>query len=572
MIDLSPQKLKEILTKAGIIDSDTFDKVATEASRNRQNIADVVISSGLINKDYFYLLLSKSLGVERVNLGAIGIDEKVLHLLPEEIARSRKSIVFAKDADGYFEVAMENPTDLEAIDFLSLKLQGKVRPFLATEEDLNRGFILYQEQLTQDFKKIIDDSVRASLRSRVRGGDITQFAADVPIVDIVDNLMSYAISSRASDVHFEVLDDGILVRFRIDGVLHEIIRMPKEIHPAIVARIKILSSLRVDEHTHPQDGRFRYKVGGDIIDVRVSIIPTFYGEKVEMRLLSATQKPLSFQELGMFEDTVKFVSEAISKSYGMVLVCGPTGSGKTTTLYSILNILNRPDVNIVTIEDPIEYDMRYINQTQVNTAAGITFASGLRSILRQDPNIIMVGEIRDNETADIAVQSSLTGHLVLSSLHTNDSPTAIPRLVDMGIPPFLVAAVMNAVSSQRLVRKIHMDCVESYTPTKDVYMNIESQIKEFSSDGILIKPPKTFYRGKGCAACNYTGYMGRIGIFEVLEVTEKIRSLIISRDFDLDNLRKLAREEGMVTMFEDGLRKVELGMTTIEELFRVMRE
>ncbi len=572
MINLSNARLKDILVKAGVIDADTFDVIAKEAERNRQNIADIVISSGLINKDYFYLLVSKAIGVERVNLGAVSIDEKILHLLPEEIGKTRKAVVFGKDQGGSFEVAMENPTDLETIDFLSLKLQGPVKPFLATEDDLNRGFMLYQRQLTQDFKQIIEDSVRESLRTRMKAeGTAVELGADVPIVAIVDNLLSYAISSRASDVHFEILDDGILVRFRIDGILHEIIRMPKEIHPAIVARVKILSQLRVDEHMHPQDGRFRHKASGDIVDVRVSVIPTFYGEKIEMRLLSASQKPLSFPDLGMFEDTAKLVNEAISKSYGMVLVCGPTGSGKTTTLYSILNVLNRPDVNIVTIEDPIEYDMRYLNQTQVNTAAGITFASGLRSILRQDPNIIMVGEIRDAETADIAVQSSLTGHLVLSSLHTNDSPAAIPRLVDMNVPPFLVAAVLNAISSQRLVRRIHTECIESYSPPKEVYESMESQIREFG-DGKNIEIPKTFYRGKGCAACNFTGYRGRLGIFEVMAVTEKMRSLIIGKDFNLDNVRKLAIAEGMVTMFEDGLRKIELGVTTLEELMRVMRE
>ncbi len=572
MINLSSQKLKDILVKDGVVDSGAFDAIATEAERNRQNVADVVISSGLVTKDYFYLLISKALEVPRVNLGLIQIDEGMLNLLPEEIARARKAIVFGKDAGGAFEVAMENPTDLETVDFLKLKLQGEIKPFLATEDDLNRGFILYQKKLTQDFKQIVEKSIKESLRLRTRTGDVNQLAADVPIVATVDNLMAYAVSARASDIHFEVLDDAILVRFRIDGILHEIIRMPKEIHPAIVARIKILSNLRVDEHTHPQDGRFRYKIGGDFIDVRVSVIPTFYGEKVEMRLLAAAQKPLSFQELGMFDDTAKLITEAISKSYGMVLVCGPTGSGKTTTLYSVLSILNKPDVNIVTIEDPIEYDMRYLNQTQVNEAAGITFAAGLRSILRQDPNVIMVGEIRDNETADIAVQSSLTGHLVLSSLHTNDSPTAVPRLVDMGIPSFLVSAVLNAVSSQRLVRKIHTGCIESYSLSKEVYESIESQVKEFSEGVSEVKLPKTFYRGKGCAACNYSGYMGRLGIFEIFGVTERIRSLIISKDFNLDNLRKVAREEGMITMFEDGLRKVGLGVTTIEELFRVMRE
>ncbi|MEK7169612.1 MAG: GspE/PulE family protein [Patescibacteria group bacterium] len=573
MINLSPAKLKEILVKSGTLDAETFAKLEEEANRKRQNISEIVVSQGLINKDYLYLLISKALGVERVNLGAIGIDKKILNKLPEDAARQRNVIVFGRDAAGFFDVAMKDPTDLETIDFLSLRLGGPVKPYLASEEDLNRGFLLYQQQLTQDFKKIIEDSIRESLRSKTKGEDnLEEAAADLPIVAIVDNLLSYANSSRASDIHFEVLDDVILVRFRVDGILHEIIRVPKEIHPAIVARVKILSELRVDEHTHPQDGRFRYDVGNGSIDIRVSIIPTFYGEKVEMRLLSASQKPLSFSELGMFEETSKILQEAISKSYGMVIVCGPTGAGKTTTLYSIMDILNQPEVNIVTIEDPIEYDMRYLNQMQVNVPAGITFASGLRSILRQDPNIIMVGEIRDAETANISIQAALTGHLVLSSLHTNDAATAVPRLMDMGVPQFLVAAVINSITSQRLARKIHTECIESYSPPKEILESIARQIGELNTTGGAIRLPKTFYRGKGCDACGHTGYQGRVGIFEVLNVTENIRKLIISPDFSLDNLRKASRNEGMVTMLEDGLKKVELGMTTIEEIFRVIRE
>jgi type IV pilus assembly protein PilB len=571
MISLPPARLKEILVKAGAIDATAFDTLADEAEHKRQSLAEIIISHGLVSSDYFYLLVSRALGVERVNLGAVGIDEKVLRLLPEDVARQRNAIAFGRDQSGRFEVAMENPTDLETIDFLTLRLGGPVTPFLATEDDLNRGFLLYQRQLSQDFKKIIEDSIRDSLRIKAKG-DLKEAAADLPIVAIVDNLMSYAIASRASDLHFEVLDDVVLVRYRIDGILHEIVRVPKEIHPAIVARIKILSNLRVDEHTHPQDGRFRYNVSGEVVDVRVSIIPTFYGEKVEMRLLSAAQKPLSFAELGMSDETVKLISEAISKSYGMVIVCGPTGAGKTTTLYSVMNVLNRPEVNIVTIEDPIEYDMRYVNQMQVNQAAGITFAAGLRSILRQDPNIIMVGEIRDAETADISVQSALTGHLVLSSLHTNDAATAIPRLMDMGVPPFLVSAVLNAVTSQRLARRIHLACVESYTPSKELLASLGKEIGEMGAPGERLKVPHTFYRGKGCDACNHTGYYGRIGIFEVLGITDDVRKLIISPDFSLDNLKKLARNEGMTTMLEDGLRKVELGLTTIEELFRVIKE
>ncbi len=571
MISLPPQQVKEMLIRAGVIDEATFLSVKEEADRKRQNVVDLLVSQNLLNKEYFFTLLAETLGFERVNLGVEKIDEDVMKLIPEDIARQRKVIVFRKGDDGSYDVAMDNPTDLETIDFLSLRLKSKVRPFLATDEDLNRGYLLYHKQITQDFKKIIDERVRESLRSKTKG-DLKEAAEDVPIVAIVDNLLEYAVSSRASDVHFEALDDAVLVRFRVDGILHEIIRMPKDIHQAIVARMKILSGLRVDEHMHPQDGRFRHRIGDGLIDIRVSVIPTFYGEKVEMRLLNAAQKPISLKELGMFDETIRFIQEGIQKTYGMVLVCGPTGSGKTTTLYSILNMLNRPEVNIVTVEDPIEYDMRYVNQTQVNPAAGITFASGLKSILRQDPNIIMVGEIRDEETANIAVQSALTGHLVLSSIHTNDAPTTIPRFIDMGVPPFLVSAVLNVICAQRLARKVHVDCIESYAPDEGMIKALE---REFSSAGVnpdVVKIPKVLYRGKGCSACNHTGFLGRVGIFEAMNVTEEVRKLIIGSDFNLDNLRDIARKEGMITMFEDGMRKVELGMTTIEEVLRVIRE
>jgi len=570
MITLPPEKLKEILVDQGLIDAASFDSLGKEAQRKRQSLNDVLISQGIVKKEYLYLVISKFLGVPQANLGAVKIDEEVLHSLPEDMARTRRIIVFGKEG-GVLQVAMEDPTDLETIDFLQLKFGLPVKPYLASDEDLNRGFSLYEAKLTKDFKKIIEDSIKESLKIKAKG-NLEEAAADLPVVAIVDNLVAYAYSSRASDVHFEVLDDVILVRYRIDGVLHEIIRMPKEINPAIVARIKILSNLRVDEHTHPQDGRFRYKIGDETVDIRVSVIPTFYGEKVELRLLAAAQKPLSFAELGMLDDMVKVLKEGVKKSYGMVIICGPTGSGKTTTLYSIMNILNRPEVNIVTVEDPIEYDMRYVNQVQVNVAAGITFASGLRSILRQDPNIIMVGEIRDKETANIAVQAALTGHLMLSSLHTNDAATAIPRLVDMGIPPFLVAAVLNTVSAQRLARRIHIDCIESYVPEPGVIEAIKRTLKETGVNPEANPVPKFFYRGKGCATCGGSGYYGRIGLFEILDVNEKIRKVITDPNFDLDTLKNLAREQGMISLFEDGLRKVQQGMTTVDELFRVIRE
>ncbi|MDO8557466.1 MAG: GspE/PulE family protein [Candidatus Jorgensenbacteria bacterium] len=573
MINLPAEKLRDIFLRAGIFDESTFETMRIEAERKQQNIAEILIARGLISKDYFFTLTAKALGVPQANLSFIKIDEALLRMIPEDIARKRRAIVFGKNEEtGQFKVAMEDPIDLETVDFLALKLGGQIEPYLATEDDLNKGFSLYSERLTQDFKTVIENSIQDSLRAQARGVTLEESAKDLPIVAIVDNLLSYGISSRASDVHFEVLEDGVLVRYRVDGILHEVIRMPKEIHPAIVARIKILSSLRIDEHTHPQDGRFRYEIGGTEVDIRVSVIPTFYGEKMVLRLLSAAQKPLSLTELGIFDDGQKLILEAVGKTYGMVLACGPTGCGKTTTLYSIMNILNRPEVNIVTVEDPIEYDMRYVNQVQVNVAAGITFASGLRSILRQDPNIIMVGEIRDGETANIAVQASLTGHLVLSSVHTNDAPTVIPRLIDMGVQPFLVSAVINDIIAQRLVRKICLECIESYTPDPQIYTVIERELRDLDVDPKAVRLTKTFYRGKGCDACAGTGFLGRMGIFEIMNISEAVRKLIISSEFNLDNLRKLARAEGMTTMFEDGLKKVERGLTTIEEIFRVIRE
>ncbi|MBN2197709.1 type II/IV secretion system protein [Candidatus Wolfebacteria bacterium] len=569
MLNIPSEKLKEILIKDALITSDNFDSLFLEAKRMGQNIADILISRGLITSDYFYNVVSKYFGVEKVDLLSRSIEESVLKLLSEDVARQKRVIIFDKESDGSLNVAMEDPSDLETIEFLKKRLKANIKPFLATPKDLNKGFSLYGRHLTEDFKKIIEENIQASLRKKV--STIEEAAKDVPIVAIVDGFLSYAISLRASDIHIEILDDIVLIRFRIDGVLHEIIRIPKEIHQAIVARIKLLGGLKIDEHLKPQDGRFRYKIGPDTIDVRVAIIPVFYGEKIEMRLLPSTQRPLSLEELGILGNLKEVVEENIKKTYGMVLVCGPTGSGKTTTLYSILNILNRPEVNIVTIEDPIEYDIKYVNQTQINSLAGINFASGLRAILRQDPNIIMVGEIRDEETAQIAVHSALTGHLLLSSLHTNDAATSVPRLTDMKIESFLISAVLNISISQRLVRKICLNCIESYSADENTIQFLEKQLKEINPYS-KIKVPKILYRGKGCPACSNTGYQGRIGIFEVLEVNEELRKFIVSPNFSLSELNSLAKKNGMVTIFEDGIKKIATGITTLEEVLRVIRE
>lgn len=569
MLRVPEEKIKELVLGEGLMSSADFDSLSEETKRLGQKVEDVLVSRSIITQDYLNSFLSKYFNIPLAGLTSEKINRDVLKLIPESVAREKRVVLFNRENDGTIDAALEDPSDLVVLEFLRSYLKAGVRPFLATTDDLNRGFAFYGSAAAENYVKLIEENVRASLLSRAKGEEA---AGEVPIVAIVDNIISYALSLRASDVHLEVLELDILIRYRIDGILHEMFKLPKDVYPAIVVRIKLLASLKIDEHYKPQDGRLRYKVGEDVVDVRVSIIPTFYGEKIEMRLLPAATRPLSFAELGMMDDTVKILTENIQKSFGMVLVCGPTGSGKTTTLYSVINILNRPEVNIVTIEDPIEYNMKYVNQIQVNPAAGITFADGLRSVLRQDPNIIMVGEMRDSETAAVGVQSALTGHLVLSSLHTNDAPTAIPRLMDMSIEPYLVSAVLNAILAQRLVRKIHLGCIESYEPSEQEIMAIRSQVKEVGLDPDVYKIPNRLYRGKGCAADGYTGYSGRLGIFEMLYISEKIREHIVSHSFSLDSLREIAKGEGMISMFEDGLRKAELGITTIDEVLRVIGE
>lgn len=571
MLQIPEKKFKELLLADGVLKPEQFEAAVKESVRMNRGIASILLEQNLIAEEYYQNLLSKYYAIPRANLGERQIDENVLRLLPEDVAREKGALTFGKDTDGSILVAMLDPSDLVTIEFLESRLKAKVKPFIASKEDFSRGLVFYGARVAEDFKRIIQENIQASLKARVGEKQAREAASDLPIVSLTDNLLSYAIALRASDIHLEVLETEVLVRFRIDGILHEVMRIQKEVHAALVARFKLLSGMKLDEHFKPQDGRFRYKIGGDIMDLRVSVMPTFYGEKVEMRLLSATERPFSFEELGIDQEFVAVIKENIRKTYGMILITGPTGSGKTTTLYSIMNALNRPEVNIVSVEDPIEYYMKYVNQTQVNEAAGITFANGLRSILRQDPNIIMVGEVRDEETAEISVHSALTGHLVLSSLHTNDAPTAIPRFIDLKVAPFLAAAVLNMVMAQRLVRRICMICIASYKVTPEVASSLEAQLNELHLS-FEYKIPKTMFKGQGCPACNHTGYKSRMGIHEILNITEDIRTYIVNPAFTLDGLRALARKHGYRTMFEDGLRKVEKGMTTLEEVMRVIRE
>jgi type IV pilus assembly protein PilB len=569
-LPLPANQIKKLVTDEGLITPERFDELFAEAERKGQSIVDVLVSEKIAQSNYLNDMIANALGVPRVDFSIRKVSSELVRLIPESIARERQAIIFGKEDDGTYDVAMLDPSDLETVAFLTQRLKAKIKPFLASPEDLNRGFSVYGYELGQDFKKIIEDNVKQSLVSQSKGAEAA--AGDLPIVGIVDNILSYAIASRASDIHIEILEESLFIRYRIDGILYEVLNVPKAVHPAITARIKLLAGLKIDEHFTPQDGRFRHAIGGQTVDVRVSVIPTYYGEKVEMRLLEASQKPLSLEELGMTAEDAKIVANNLKKAYGMIISCGPTGSGKTTTLYALMSILNRPQVNVTTIEDPIEYNMRYVNQTQINPQAGITFASGLRALLRQDPNIIMVGEIRDAETAEIAVQSALTGHLLLSSLHTNDAPTAVPRLFDLKIPPFLVGSVLNIVVGQRLVRRICQTCIYSFEADRDVVATVEKQLRELGIADSAVKAPKIIYRGKGCSACGGTGYRGRFGIYELLEVNEPVKRIVASEHFDLESLRAAARKAGMKTMFEDGLLKVQLAQTTLEEVLRVIRE
>ena len=404
----------------------------------------------------------------------------------------------------------------------------------------------------------------------------------MPVVSIVDNLISYGAALNATDIHIEPLTDAVLIRFRVDGILREMARLPIEVHLALIARVKILSNMQIDEHSKPQDGRMKYKRGSEMFDIRVAIMPTFYGEKVTMRLLLAAQKPLSFAELGMTQEQIAVLERNIKRTFGMILSTGPTSSGKTTTQYSILSYLNKPEVNIVTIEDPIEYELRYINQTQINPKAGIDFALGLRAFLRHDPNIIMVGEIRDQETAEIATHAAMTGHLVLSTLHTNDAAGAIPRLSEMGVPNFLIASTVNVIIAQRLVRKICQNCIQSYNLAQEDIIQIEKQFKfsdiiqslkknnEIDSEDLSLNELH-FFKGKGCVKCGYRGYKGRIGIYEILENNQQLAALI-SKNATREDIYQYAIKNNLITLPQDGFIKAKQGLTTIEEILRVTKE
>lgn len=568
---ITESKLKSLLEKSGIVSVDDFESAKDEAFRSGQTISNVLIGRGTITEDYFSELIENNYKIPVVDLKKVVVPPEVLELLPEVFAKGKNVIIFENDTvKKFIKVAMADPLDYDTIEFLRAKFDSWVEPYLTTQTSLKYALKQYKKKIGEEFNKVISENAQKFF-SASGETDVAKLAEAVPIITILDSIVEHAVALNASDIHFEPLQKEVLIRFRVDGVLHEILNLHKSIEPILVARVKILANLQIDEHRTPQDGRFRFEMEeGNLVDVRVNVMPVMHGEKVEMRLLKSSIRPLTLEELGLSNNAVAAINEEIQKPHGMVLVTGPTGHGKTTTLYAILHILNKPNVNIVTIEDPIEYEIKRVNQTQVNVKAGITFANGLRSLLRQNPDIIMVGEIRDNETVEISVHSALTGHLVLSSLHTNDAPAALPRLLDMGAPAFLLASTINVIVAQRLVRKICMSCVESYSITAEIKRLIKAQL-EIVGDSHVSNVPKIIFRGKGCKICGGSGFQGQIGIFEILRVSDTIKDLVLKQR-PVNEIRKQAIKEGMTTMFEDGLSKVEKGTTTVEEVIRVVRQ
>ncbi len=555
---ISDDELKQLVIKVKLVDEKKLEKIASFAKESGMHLYDALIEKDVASDENLGILIADFLKIPYVVLSKISIPDEVFHIVPEKFARRQKMIAFARDNTG-IKIALSDPTNREALELISKKTGQKVIPYFATERDIVNTFHIFRSNLQKTFESFFPEEA----------GSVTKrIAQNAPTAKIVDILVRYAYQDKTSDIHIEPQETDSLVRFRIDGILQDVLKLPHAIHDQVVTRIKVLSRLRTDEHLSPQDGKLTIKLDEEDLDIRVSIVPIVEGEKIVMRLLSSRQRQFSLVDLGMSENDLEKINKAINKSYGMILSTGPTGSGKTTSIYSILKILNSREKNITTIEDPVEYRIKGVNQIQVNTKTNLTFASGLRSILRQDPNIIFVGEIRDSETASIAVNAALTGHLVVSTLHTNDAATALPRLVDMDIEPYLVASTVNVIVGQRLVRKICEMCKTSVNiAPKDLNINLPPDLirKNFGS-----KTPLTIYVGKGCKVCHFTGYSGRLGVYEVLEVTKEVRKFIIQKA-DADIIIKQAVLDGMTTMLDDGLRKVAKGVTTIEEVLRVTK-
>jgi type IV pilus assembly protein PilB len=600
--------VEKILRQNGVNDAQ-IGSLRTQAVAEKKPLQDLAIKNNLVSEEDLIKRYSQEIEVPLVELNPKEIKKEDLKTLPERIAKQYRAVVFGIDENGAKLVAMEDPDDVQARNLLQQQLGDNVRIHIATSALLQSALDQYRgenDTIGSELNRAMPTVEEVEEIKDDEDVDETNLAEDSPIAQTVNLLIEYGIKSGASDIHIEPREDMVITRYRIDGLLREVDRLPRKILGALISRIKIQSNLKIDEHRAPQDGRFKVQVNQLVYAIRVSTLPIVDGEKAVLRILNESSKAANFEELGFWGMAKERLKHSISQPHGMVLVTGPTGSGKSTTLFSVLSMLNTPTVNISTVEDPVEYRIPGVNQTQVNPIANMTFSNGLRALLRQDPNIIMVGEIRDKETAELGVQAALTGHLVFSTLHTNNAATSLPRLLEMGIEPFLIASTVRIVVGQRLVRRLCLDCREHYTPDET---QIEQLKRSFHLDGPesmarlnkleaealengigkvdatgtelkkeidLSTTPTSVHRlwkahENGCATCNHTGYKGRIGIYEVLHNSPPIQKMIVANDTS-DNIQLAAIKEGMLTMVIDGFIKALRGETTIEEILRVTSE
>jgi type IV pilus assembly protein PilB len=585
--------VEQMLKNAKLASDEQIATLKDQAARLRRSLQQLVIEEELVDEKTLTIAYAKMNNIPFIELNPTDIPGETLNKIPERIARQYNAVLFKEDSDGTMHMAMDDPDDVQAVNFIEKQIGSDIKIYLATHENILSCLENYAGDVSEKLSDVIDIQREDNASSQqVTESDI---AEDSPIAQTINLLLEYAIRSSASDIHIEPREDFVQVRYRIDGVLKEVNRLPRNVLGALVSRIKILSNLKIDERRIPQDGRFKIKVAGRQYALRVSTLPIADGEKIVMRILNESNQAVTLEDLGYWGRSLRVLSEALQEANGMVLVTGPTGSGKSTSLFSVLTMLNTPDVNISTIEDPVEYKVPGVNQTQTNAKAGMTFASGLRALLRQDPNIIMVGEIRDGETANLGVQAALTGHLVFSTLHTNNAATCLPRLLDMGIEPFLIASTVRAVVGQRLVRRLCTTCRQSYTPD-EAEMKAIKETFNFSNETLkamhaLDEEAAKYKVGgdtpvgsnettfttlwkaspNGCEDCHETGFRGRVGIYEVLGSSTAIQKLIVANATSND-IQNQAISEGMVTMQTDGIIKSLRGITTIEEVLRATKE
>ena len=591
---LSDSTVEQLLVKKQKITAEQLESIKDEQKQSNRPLQDLVVRHEIVSDKDLTKLYAEYADIPFVEIDPKAVDKAILESLPEKIARQYNAVVFDSRDDAK-HLAMEDPDDMQAVDFLQKQIGSNYKLFVATKENILQVLENYRDGVAEEISDAIAVQKEENVDKEVSEEDISE---DSPIAKTVNLILEYAVRSNASDIHIEPREEFLQVRYRIDGVLREANKLPRNVQAALISRIKILSNLKIDERRVPQDGRFKITVAGKKYALRVSTLPISEGEKVVMRILDESNKALTLEELGYWGWSLEKINNAIAQPYGMLLVTGPTGSGKSTSLYSALTLLNKPDVNISTVEDPVEYKIEGANQTQVNPVAGMTFIAGLRALLRQDPNIIMVGEIRDAETANLGVQAALTGHLVFSTLHTNNAATCLPRLLDMGIEPFLIASTVRAVIGQRLVRRLCKKCKQQYTPEKEEVQMImktfgltsERHIqyiheleKQAAGEKIgsdigtdLSSTPSgivRLYKAKpdGCDECGHAGYKGRMGIYEVLDNSVEIQKLIVANATS-NTIQEQAVKEGMMTMQTDGFIKALRGQTSIEEILRVTRE